>query len=213
METRQLTSVRPEGIRELPIVAGHLALDFANTVDDPHGPERFDHVIDYAGLLEWSLRVGVLTDQAAATLRRTSEAHPRRAAAVVRRAASLRDALNETFGARFDDAPPTAGWQQLRPFVAKAIQQAQVGTDQLNRTWDFSDLESMLWPVAESSYTLLTGPLVARLKRCAGCPWLFLDQSKNGSRRWCSMELCGTDQKIRRYVATRRSTRSTPSGH
>src|SRR5215207_9162240 len=121
METGQLTSVRPENIRELPIVAGHLALDFANTVDDPLGQERFDHVIDYPGLLAWSRRVGLLTEPSEAALRRTAEDHPRRAAAAVRRAASLRDALNETFGARFEGAPPTAGWERLRPFVAEAI--------------------------------------------------------------------------------------------
>jgi predicted RNA-binding Zn ribbon-like protein len=54
----------------------------------------------------------------------------------------------------------------------------------------------------------LTGPELQRLKRCAGRRWLFLDHSKNGRRRWCSMEVCGTYEKIRRYV-TRRAQRRT----
>jgi predicted RNA-binding Zn ribbon-like protein len=37
---------------------------------------------------------------------------------------------------------------------------------------------------------------------------LFLDRSKNGSRRWCSMDDCGTDLKKRRYVATRAARRA-----
>ena len=200
METRQTTSVRPAEIRELPIVAGHLALDFANTVDDPLGPLHFDHVIDYPGLAAWAERVGLVANRLGA------EEHPRRAAAVVRRAATLRDAINSTFGALIDGESPAEGWAQLRPFVATAIQNATLG-DEAQPTWDPAELESPLWAVADSAYELLTSPLLNRLKRCAGCPWLFIDQSKNGSRRWCSMEFCGTDQKIRRYVAKRAGRR------
>lgn len=208
METHQRTSVRPDGIRELPIVAGHLALDFANTVDDPLGPLRFDHVIDYPGLISWAGRVGIATD--GDSLRLSAQEHPRSAAAVVKRAASLRDAINSTFGALIDDESPADGWSRLRPFVATAIQQATLTSGAHPApAWDVSDLESPLWTVAESAYSLLTSQSIRRLKRCAGCPWLFIDQSKNGSRRWCSMEVCGTDQKIRRYVA-KRATRTNP---
>ena len=65
--------------------------------------------------------------------------------------------------------------------------------------------------MADAAYRLLTGPEVRRLKRCVACPWLFLDRSRNGSRRWCSMEICGTDEKIRRYV-TRRAARRGQEG-
>lgn len=211
METVQRTSRRPPGIRELPIVAGHLALDFGNTVDDPLGPERFDHVIDYEGLVNWSERVRILPDGSVTTLRSTAEQHPRRAATVVSQADLLRSAINETFGAVIEGRVPTGGWIELQQFAATAIQHAGLvpAGPQLAPTWDFSELESPLWPVAESAYALLKSPLLGRLKRCAGCPWLFLDQSKNNSRRWCSMEICGTDQKIRRYVA-KRADRRTP---
>jgi predicted RNA-binding Zn ribbon-like protein len=81
----------------------------------------------------------------------------------------------------------------------------------LTPAWDLAHLQSPLWPVAEAAYRLLTGPDLQRVKRCAGCPWLFLDSSKNGSRRWCSMEVCGTHEKIRRYV-NRRAERRTAQG-
>ena len=77
METVQL----PDGIRELPVVAGDLALDFANTVDDPLGPERHDHLADYHSLLVWSVRMDLLTEADADRL--LTHAAPRRAAAVV----------------------------------------------------------------------------------------------------------------------------------
>jgi predicted RNA-binding Zn ribbon-like protein len=194
----------PAGIRELPVVAGHLALDFANTVDDPLGPQRWDHIVDYPGLLEWSARVGGMSAEAAAQLRETAVQHPRRAAHVARRAAALRAALNETFGAIVDGADPVAPWSDLRPYLAAALAHAATPVP---LSWEFTELEAPLWPVAEAAHRLLTGPELARLKRCVGCPWLFLDQSKNGSRRWCSMQDCGTHQKIQRYVAKRAAAR------
>jgi predicted RNA-binding Zn ribbon-like protein len=201
----------PAGIRELPIVAGHLALDFANTVDDPLGPDRFDHLADYPRLLFWSQRVGLLTDRTAAELRRAADVQPRAAAAAVRRAHSLRAALNDTFGPLADGDMAAAGWDQLRSFVTAAVQNARVtttATSQASLRWDFTAPDSPLWPVAEASFSLLTGPELTRLKRCVGCPWLFLDRSKNRSRRWCSMEFCGTDEKMRRYVSKRAERRT-----
>ncbi len=211
METVQL----PDGIRDLPVVAGDLALDFANTVDDPLGPEHHDHIATYHGLLSWSLRMSLLTEPEADRLLRT--AAPRRAAAVVRRAHSLRDAINLAAGAVATTHPAAdrlEGWAELRPFVTAAIERAELRpfvTAAIERAelvdlqpaWRFELLDSPLWPVAHAAYTLLTGPRAGRIKQCAGCPWLFLDQSKNGSRRWCSMEICGTSEKVRRYVSRR----------
>ncbi len=56
-----------------------------------------------------------------------------------------------------------------------------------------------------------TGP-IDRLRTCGNCPWLFLDLSKNGSRRWCSMEGCGTEVKIRRLTERRRQSRMVDAG-
>ncbi|MGW1340206.1 CGNR zinc finger domain-containing protein [Kribbella sp. NPDC002412] len=204
METVQL----PDGIRDLPIVAGDLALDFANTVDDPLGPARHDHIASYPALLSWSLRTSLLTEPEADWLLRSGA--PRRTAAVVRRAHSLREAINRAAGAVVDASRKPAGtlegWDELRPFVVAAFEQVElVG---LQPVWRFERLESPLWPVAHAAYGLLTGPRAGRIKRCAGCPWLFLDQSKNGSRRWCSMEICGTSEKVRLYVSRRAARRA-----
>jgi predicted RNA-binding Zn ribbon-like protein len=54
---------------------------------------------------------------------------------------------------------------------------------------------------------VLTGQ-IDRLKRCAEhtCGWVFWDASKNHSRRWCSMRVCGNRTKSRRYATRRRDT-------
>src|SRR4051794_37618024 len=98
----------PEHPRELPIVGGHLALDLANTVDDPLGPARHDHAGTYADLLRWSLRVGTIDEPRAARLRRAAGHTPEAADAALRRAHELRDVLNDLFGAAAEGADDIA---------------------------------------------------------------------------------------------------------
>jgi predicted RNA-binding Zn ribbon-like protein len=184
--------------RELPVVAGHLALDFANTVDDPLGPARHDHLATYEDLVRWSVRVGVLADGQASA--------PSRAA--LQRAHALRDTVNDVFVAAATGAK--VGWDDLRPYVVDAVAHATL-SETYALTWpDAAEPHAMLWPVAHAAVELLTSPDVHRVKQCAGCPWLFLDRSRNGSRRWCAMNDCGTHEKIRKYVA-RRAARRTGS--
>jgi predicted RNA-binding Zn ribbon-like protein len=61
------------------------------------------------------------------------------------------------------------------------------------------DLDRILWPVAWSAASLLTGPDLDRLKCCDGCGRLFFDASKNRSRRWCDMQGCGNRAKVARH--------------
>ncbi len=69
--------------------------------------------------------------------------------------------------------------------------------------WGFLDesvgLASVLWPVAFSAARLLEGPELEHLKACDGCGRVFLDASRNHSRRWCDMEGCGNREKQRRW--------------
>ncbi len=183
--------------RELPIVAGHLALDFANTVDDPLGPARHDHIATHADLVRWSVRTGALTEDQAAVMTRST--------AAVRKAHALRDVLNDVFTAVATGERPA--WEALRPYAAEAV--ANSVLDEAHRlSWTHATApHAMLWPVAHAAERLLTSPDVHRVKQCAGCPWLFLDRSRNGSRRWCAMNDCGTHEKIRRYVARRAARR------
>src|SRR4029450_13790138 len=88
---------RTQNPRELPIVGGHLALDFANTVDDPEGPERYDHAGTYPELVAWSERIALLRPDQAEVLLTAAQEHPRARSAALKRAHLLRDILIETF--------------------------------------------------------------------------------------------------------------------
>lgn len=197
--------------RELPIVGGHLALDLANTVDNPAGPTRHDHLTGYDDLLTWSLRAGTVTDDQAARLRRRAARRRADAAATLQRAHALRDALNDTFGAVADGSgDPASHWPRLRPSVADAAAAVTLQTDPDPHRWSWpqsDDLAAPLHPVAYAAADLLVSKDLHRVKRCAGCPWLFLDRSRNHSRRWCDMADCGTVQKMQRYVARRSTAR------
>jgi predicted RNA-binding Zn ribbon-like protein len=208
--------------RELPIVGGHLALDFANTVDDPDGPERYDHAGTYPELVAWSARIGTLRPDQAQGLLTAAQEHPRARSAALKRAHLLRHILIEIFteiaainsgqSATTEGSPPSARWGELRPFMTDAMAHAELAGDgsTYQLTWaDTTRLDAMLWPVALAAGDLITSPQLSRLKKCAGCAWLFVDQSKNLSRRWCAMDDCGTHEKIRRYVTRRAAKRQS----
>ena len=71
-------------------------------------------------------------------------------------------------------------------------------------------LERIAWAVALDAVRLLTGPEGDRVRQCADaqCGWFFLDESRNRSRRWCSMETCGNRNKARRFY--RRASSPSP---
>jgi predicted RNA-binding Zn ribbon-like protein len=195
VETFERADARP-----LLIVGGHLALDFANTVDDPGGPADFDHLGDIDRAVAWAQHYALLKPPAHAGT-----------TADLRRLHRLRNAIQAGFTAVAHGAPfPDTAWRELRQAVADAVAHADLAAapGRVRLSWAGGGLDSVGPAVAQAAYALLTGDQLVRVKLCAGCHWLFLDQSKNGSRRWCSMEDCGTSAKMRRYVARRAARRS-----
>jgi predicted RNA-binding Zn ribbon-like protein len=125
----------------------------------------------------------------------------------------LRDALLSGFTAVADDGPfPEPAWHELRRAVAHAVARADLvvveGAVRLRPP--ANDLGTVADAVALAAHELLTGDQLHRVKHCAQCHWVFLDRSKNGSRRWCSMDDCGGAVKMRRYVARRAARRAAP---
>jgi predicted RNA-binding Zn ribbon-like protein len=217
METATGTAAAAGSPRELPIVGGHLALNFANTIDDPLGPARHDHLISYADLLSWSSRVGSVGRDQGRTLHTSADALPLDAASVMAKAHRLRNAINELFGHLADEPTgthlPMSAWAELQELAADALRQATPtqGSQDSGYLWSWDTelaLQVPLHPVAMAAANLLVDPRLRKVKRCARCPWLFIDTSKNRSRRWCDMNDCGRAQKIERYIAHRAAQRT-----
>jgi predicted RNA-binding Zn ribbon-like protein len=199
-------------VTRMRLVGGNLALNFINTrAGPPAGPPDDDALTGYPELVAWGVYAGALTEAAAAALRRLSRDDPGGAHAAFARSLRIRDYLDETFRAlAADRSPSTSVLNQLRDDEADALGHARLdrGTT-FAWTWrDDHTLARPLRPVVHAAVQLLTTGAPDRIKGCGGCRFLFYDESKNVSRRWCSMDDCGTAEKIRRYVAARR-TRAT----
>src|SRR5919201_5525916 len=111
--------------------------------------------------------------------------------------------------------PPASAAREVAQFSAQALERckfvASAETNALTWSWPQRELQSMLWPIALSALELATSVEVVSLKQCPGhdgrCGWLFLDRTKNQSRRWCTMQVCGNAEKTRQQSARRRQTR------
>lgn len=176
-------------------VAGSLCLDFVNTVDPRHAPQREERLSDYAAVLEWAREAGIEASRLPAAA--ASRAHEE--------AIALRETLYAIFGAvARGEAPPEEALRHLNDELARRPRQITAGR---GFVWVADDV---LAPIAWSAAELLTNGPLERVRECPGddtCGWLFLDTSRNGSRRWCDMQTCGNRAKARRHYR-RASTRS-----
>jgi predicted RNA-binding Zn ribbon-like protein len=203
----------PEYIEGLRIVGGDLALDFVNTED---GDPPMECLRGYGDLVAWGVRVGLYSADEGERLVGEASRMPEDAEAVYRDALRLRGALYGVFRAVAEgwDAPER-DLEILRGYEGEALSRGKFAQGDRGFVWEWKDgrdLAGMMWPVAHAATGLLTSGDLDRLKLCAGCYWVFLDASRNRSRRWCTMEVCGTDEKMRRYVAKRAARRDMRSG-
>jgi predicted RNA-binding Zn ribbon-like protein len=193
------------------LVGGRLCLDFCNTIRDRSG-SPIEYLTDFADLLGWSWRAGILNAEEAARLRRAARRTPTASIAVLERGLALREALHAIFATAASDGPPDPQpIEVLNSELGRAMARSQLVAVDGGYTWIWDEggraLDSMLWPVARSAADLLTSGELQVVRQCAGraCGWLFLDTSRNRTRRWCDMSLCGNRAKARRHHARLRS--------
>ena len=195
------------------MVGGRLCLDFANTVHSYDNDDPRDELKSYADLVAWSRQAGVLTDREARRLLREAAEHPVKANAALERGKALRNAIFRIFAAvAGEDAPQRDDLATLNSALAEAMRQSRVVATVDGYAWgwaeDANGLEQMLWPIARSAADLLTSNELDRTRECGGdlCTWLFMDTSKNRSRRWCDMKGCGNRAKSRRHYERKRAS-------
>ena len=205
-------AVTSPGIDHLSLLGGRLCLDFVNTVEPGRDEVRDDYLRSYADLVAWGRHAGALTEDEAEGLRREAARRPEAARATLQDAITFREALYRLFAAAMEGSPPAAADMAIcNDALAAALARARLIPTTDGFTWSWDDdphaLERVLWPVARSAADLLTSGDLTRVRACAGqpCGWLFVDTTKNCSRRWCSMEGCGSRAKARRYYQRRRT--------
>ena len=192
---------------DLKLAAGELCLDFANTVEWHASDAPQERLTDYASLVSWSREVGVVDDAGERRLRREAARHPAQAGRAWRQAIAVREMLYRVFVALIHGRPVDAtDLGRLNRTLSDTLGHLRVEHEGDGLEWRWvgspQDLRQMLWPIVHSAADLLTSDRRARLGQCAddrGCGWLFLDTSKNRSRRWCDMGDCGNRAKARRH--------------
>jgi predicted RNA-binding Zn ribbon-like protein len=185
---------------------GALCLEFTNTTSARRTDSPSEQLHRYTDLLAWATGVGAVSPALAAHLGVVSESRQQEAAAALQRALALREAIYAIFMAHASGSLPAAGdLALLNAALAEAMPHRRLAATDEGFGWQWEEdaeaLTQILWPVARSAADLLTSPDLSRVRQCAGatCDWLFVDHSKNRSRRWCDMQECGNVEKVRRY--------------
>jgi predicted RNA-binding Zn ribbon-like protein len=196
--------------KDFQLVAGHLALDFANTLDYRCDRERLVELLPtYERFLAFAAQCGVITgEQARNLLVQTRERDAKR---TLEEVIELRETLYFLFRSVATGEAPGRSW--LRTFN-RFLADARVPEAIVWHTPDFirgcrnlaERPDGPLWPIIDAAANLLTSPDRHHIRECSEetCRWLFLDRSKNHSRRWCDMRICGNRSKSRRFHARQR---------
>jgi predicted RNA-binding Zn ribbon-like protein len=197
--------------RNFSFLGERLCLDFANTAGDHASEQPLEYLQSYHELVTWGRQAGIVTTEEAWRLQRAASEHPAHGAAVLRRAIVLREAIYRIFSALAAGmTPPVADLAMLNATLEAAPVRLQVTAveDGFVCEWlaDKAALDGLLGPVAWSAANLLASNEACWVKMCGGdeCGWLFLDTTKNHSRRWCAMADCGSRVKARRYYRRKR---------
>jgi predicted RNA-binding Zn ribbon-like protein len=209
-----MRDIPPVPDHEIELAGGALALDFANTVGGTHVRPTHEHLRAYGDIAKFAVLAGGLQPSVAKRLVQRAERDPRRAAAVYQLGIALREAIWGVFSALASgEAPRDADLALIGDAAAAGAARSQLVYDRDGVGWslppDGDDLERPLWEIARSAADLLTSGERDRVKECASetCEWVFLDRSRNHSRRWCDMSDCGNRAKARRFQAKKREAR------
>lgn len=185
---------------------GHLALDFANSISRRDSPKKtVEHLKKYRDLVAFAQQTGLLSQDQAQALEWRAFTHPRAGLKALRTAVAVREVIFRVFVSLANGKLPSAPDVKRIDKTAQAALRRRhiVGEDGSYRwQWDTNlELVRMIWPVVQSAAELLTSPDLRKVRECEArdCYWLFLDTSRNHSRRWCSMTACGNREKSRRH--------------
>lgn len=188
------------------LTAGILCLDFANTLSWRRSPAPVERINQVRDLGSWARQVGLISKKKEAELGRWALENPRRSAAWLREARHLREMIFVVFAASAEGhAVPEDQLNELTTSIREAIRRSRLTLAGNRYRWSVADdrdaIRAILDAVAVSAESLLRSEDFARIGECSGrdCRWLWIDRTKNQSRRWCDMAVCGNRAKVHRH--------------
>ncbi len=216
MEKRKVGDEPEAGKRFPRLSGGQLSLDFVNTVEPRVGEAPHDFLKSYADLVKWSRHIGLITEEEAEQLLLEADLQPEESKAIFTQALALREASYRVLVALTKQKTPAKpDLQFLQDMFVRAMARGRLVAIDNRVEWQWelgeNELDQVLWSLIRSIVDLLTSSDVERVKECphvdGGCGWLFVDRSKNRSRRWCSDEECGSLVRMRRMYARKRANK------
>lgn len=208
------------GERRFKFRGGVPCLDFINTVAWRLTDSPVENLVSYEDLLVWEMQAGLLAPDETKALSGRATTDSKEAQETLSRAIALREAAHRVLSAAIAGEPQDeSALAVLNRELSEALSRLRVapaGSDAYVWVWGREDgggppLERPLWPVARSAAELLTSsPKLGRVKVCGGegCGWMFLDESRNGSRKWCDSRDCGNRERVRKHLARKRASDS-----
>lgn len=167
-----------------------------------------DEFQDFAHVVAWARAKGIVPDGEAARLDHEASRRPRDADRALEEVRAVRSLMYRIFSGIAGGGDPARGDveelnRRLAPALAHRRLREEAGAWGWAWDWDGArgGMERVTWPVLLAAAELLTSDILSRVKLCEGdgCGWLFVDASRNRSRRWCDMSDCGNLAKVRRY--------------
>ncbi len=191
----------------LELDGGILCLDFANTVSDRDDVPVTDYIKNFGDLLYWATeKVDIISEKECKVIEKKATAEPAMALHFYKEAIELRELVHRIFLQVAKKEHITAAYlrefnEAMKKYLLH-LHLAQKGSS-FEEVWDWEpgNFYQITAPIIKTAHELLLSDKLARVKECCSehCGWLFLDTSKNGKRRWCSMDSCGSNDKAIKY--------------
>ncbi len=181
------------------MVAGPACLELANTVNNWHRPDH-DVLADDAETARWA---------SAVLGHPVPRVEPAGQQALVRLRGRIRVVFGDVAAQR---TPSAAALASLLTEYRLALPEATLKPTEGGYDLAWPEVtEHLAAPFAVDAFTVLRHGPLERIGECPGCGWLFLDTSKNHSRTWCSMRMCGARQKAQRHYRRTHHTLESPA--
>lgn len=192
------------------VMGSRLCLAAVNTVWWRRGPAPEEHLREYTDLTELVTDAGWLADRAA--LESRAARRPRVAAQAVARGRELREQLLAVFSATAaGKTPPAAALRDVETEGVAGLGALRLvpGSDgRFAVGWPEPSIQTPVQQIAASALVLLASEELDRVKQCPGktCGWVFLDSTRNRSRRWCNSAECGNRSRVAAHYRRSRSS-------
>lgn len=190
-------------------VGNHLALDFINTCPVQDGIP-LELLPDFGSLLRWFEAAGVLKAREVAEVRRNASRDVSSAERTLREIREYRERLRKwVVSWRSSGTVPRGAVtelnQQMRRYPMLTRLDSEAGGLATTEYFSLDSSECLFAPLVNSAARLFAFEDKSKVRQCDNCVLHFLDTSKKGTRRWCSMKLCGNRLKVAAYAGRKKS--------